>query len=255
VGTSVHSLEIPADRGAGRERGPYNRAMQSTRLGQAFATFPVTCGLLALIGAVFVVEVLAGGSENSVVLARLGANYSPLVIGHGQWWRLVTSTLLHIGLLHLVVNGWALWQLGRLSELTFGRSTTLALFVFTGVAGSFVTLATVKLSAGASGALFGLEGALVSFFLRHRDRLTPAGKSLLKQLLVWSAAMIVFSFAVPGIDVLGHLGGFGGGLAVGWAIRPRVTTESGQLARGAAAVAAFAIAASIAFAALTELPG
>ncbi|HWV37833.1 MAG TPA: rhomboid family intramembrane serine protease [Vulgatibacter sp.] len=228
--------------------------MQSTRIGKAFATFPVTCGLLALIGAVFVVEVLAGGSEDAQVLARLGANYAPLVIGHGQWWRLVTSTLMHIGLLHLLVNGWALWQLGRLSEITFGRATTLALFVFTGVAGSFVTLATVKLSAGASGALFGIEGALVAFFLRHRDRLTPAGANLLKQLLGWSMAMIVFSFLVPGIDVLGHLGGFGAGLAAGWRIRPRVSAESGQLARGAAAAAAFAIVVSIAFAMLTDLP-
>lgn len=225
-----------------------------SRLGQAFAAFPVTCGLLTLIGAVFVAETLAGGSENSMVLARLGANFSPLVLGHGQWWRLVTSILLHIGLVHLLVNGWALWQLGRLSEITFGRATTLALFVFTGVAGSFVTLATVKLSAGASGALFGLEGALVSFFLRHRDRLTPAGKNLLRQLLVWSGLMVVFSFAVPGIDVLGHLGGFGAGLAVGWAIPPRITEESGQLAKGAAALAAVAIVASLALALISDLP-
>lgn len=229
--------------------------MESSRLRSAFSAFPVTSGLLALIAAVFAVEVLAGGSENPLVLARLGANYAPLVVGHGQWWRLVTSTLLHIGILHLAANGWALWQLGRLSEITFGRATTLALFVFTGITGSVVTLATVKLSAGASGALFGLEGALVAFFLRHRDRLTPAGRSLLKQLLIWSAAMIVFSFAVPGIDVLGHLGGFAGGLAVGWALRPRMAEGEGAMAKGAAAVATIAIVASLACAFLIDLPG
>lgn len=183
-------------------------------------TFPVSLGLLILIGLAFLAEEAAGGSQQVAVLVGLGANYPPLVLQEGQWWRLLTSTLLHIGALHLLVNGWALWQLGRLSEITFGSALTLFLFVFTGMTGSGLTLLQEKVSAGASGALFGLEGALVSFFLRHRERLTPAGKQILSQLLVWSAGMMVFSFVVPGIDWLGHLGGFAGGLLVGWLLPP-----------------------------------
>ncbi len=209
--------------------------------------FPATVGILALLVMIFVLEELAGGSQNNLVLARLGANFPPFVIEGGQWWRLVTSTLLHIGLLHLAMNGWALWQLGRLSEITFGAGATLALFVFTGITGSLLTLITVKLSAGASGALFGLEGALVAFFLRHRDRLTPDGRGLLKQLLVWSAFMMVFSLAVPGIDWLGHLGGFAGGLSVGWMLKPRHQVN-GSIAAAAGALAVAIVAASIAFA-------
>lgn len=198
--------------------------------------FPDTIGLLILIGLAFLVEEAAGGSQTTRVLLRLGANYPPFVLQEGQWWRLLTSTILHIGLIHLAVNGWALWQLGRLSELTFGSALTLALFVFTGATGSLLTLLQEKVSAGASGALFGLEGALVAFFLRHRDRLTPAGKQILGQLLLWSAFMIVFSFSVPGIDWLGHLGGFFGGLAVGWALPPQARER--RWPRGAAGVAA-----------------
>lgn len=207
-------------------------------------TYPATVGLLVVIGLVFLLEEAAGGSQQIDVLLALGANYPPYVLEEGQWWRLLTSTLMHIGLVHLLVNGWALWQLGRLAELTFGSALTLALFVFTGLTGSGLTLLQEKVSAGASGALFGLEGALVAFFLRHRSRLTPAGKQILRQLLVWSVGVMVLSFVAPGIDWLGHLGGFLGGLAVGWALPPaprrgRWTTAVAMLALGLLALAVF----------------
>lgn len=186
----------------------------------SLALFPVTFGILALIVAAFVAETVAGGSQDGRVLLHLGANFPPYILEQGEWWRMLTSALLHIGLLHLAVNGWALWQLGRLSELTFGSERTLIVFVFTALTASLFTLLTIKISAGASGALFGLEGALVVFFLRHRDRLTPAGKHLLGQLLLWTAIMFVFSFTAPGIDWLAHLGGFVGGAAIGAILRP-----------------------------------
>src|SRR5690606_15703910 len=107
-------------------------------------SFPTTVGLLVLIGAAFLLEEAAGGSQRVPVLIGLGANYPPLVIQEGEWWRLLTSTLLHIGLLHLLVNSWALWQLGRLSEITFGSALTLFLFVFTGLTGSGLTLIQEK---------------------------------------------------------------------------------------------------------------
>lgn len=203
----------------------------------SFAAFPVTSGILLLIVLTFGVEVLAGGTDDAQVLLRLGANFPPYILELGQWWRLLTSALIHIGLLHLAVNAWALWQLGRLSEMSFGPHLTLVLFVFTALTGSALTLLTVKISAGASGALFGLEGALVAFFLRHRERLTHAGKQLLGQLLLWSALMLVFSFSAPGIDWLAHVGGFAGGLLVGWALPPRGIRPVGSGQRAAAGLA------------------
>lgn len=217
---------------------------------QTLRTFPASAGLLALIAAVFVIELLVGVLDDARGLVALGANYTPLILEGGQWWRLVTSTILHVNFMHLAMNGWALWQLGRLSELTFGSQWTLALFVFTGITGSALSILSPSVSAGASGALFGLEGALVAFFLRHRDRLTPAGKALLKQLLIWSAFMFVFSFVVPSIDWLGHLGGFLGGIAVGWLLPPKSARPIGVGARLAAGVAAIVLVVSIVEAAL-----
>lgn len=219
--------------------------MRPTENRPALEVFPVTIGLLGLVAAVFLAEVLRGGSTDTLTLLRLGANYPPLVL-EGQWYRLVTATLLHIGPIHLLMNGWALWVLGRLSEVTFGSRTTLALFVFTGVCGSALTLLSAKVSAGASGALFGIEGALVAFFLRHRERLTPAGRALLGQLGAWTAFMLAYTFLVPGIDWLGHLGGLLSGFAVGWLLRPWRGGPPGAFARAASVAAMLAIVGAIA---------
>lgn len=226
------------------------------------SAFPATSGLLGLILLMFVLELLLGGSTNPAVLVRLGANYAPLVMA-GEIWRLLAAAVLHVGPLHLFMNGLALWQLGRFCEVTFGSAVTLALFVFTAITGSLLAVGLVqasgaleaatglplemrpRISAGASGALFGLEGALVAFFLRHRERLTRAGVALLRQLLFWSVGMMVFSFVVPGIDWMAHLGGLAGGLAVGWAL-PRRTAVTPPLARVAALVSALLLAMALA---------
>lgn len=210
---------------------------------RTFGRFPTTGGILVLLVIVYLVEELRGGSTETAVLLQMGANFPPLVFA-GEWWRLLTSVVLHIGILHLAMNGWALWQLGRLAEISFGGPATLALFVFTGIAGSLLTLLQVKVSAGASGAIFGIEGALLSYFFRHRERLTPTGKALLKQLLVWSGFMVVYSFAVPGIDLLGHLGGFAAGLAVGWALEPWRGGKPGPIGWTATALSILLLAAA-----------
>lgn len=214
----------------------------------------MTAGILVLLVLVFLVEELRGGSTETAVLLKMGANFPPLVLA-GDWWRLLTSVVLHIGILHLAMNGWALWQLGRLAEISFGGPATLALFVFTGIAGSLLTLLQVKVSAGASGAIFGIEGALLSYFFRHRERLTSTGKALLKQLLIWSGFMVVYSFAVPGIDLLGHLGGFISGLAVGWALKPWRGGRPGWFGLTAASVSVVLLIAAGAGAARGSLLG
>jgi rhomboid protease GluP len=227
--------------GTGRALASLPLPILGTAMSKLLASFrsaPTTHGLLVLLGAMYlagpVVDALVGGDR---VLLVLGANAGPLVIEYGQWWRPLTAALLHAGLLHLLMNGWALLQLGRLCEWTFGSATTLALFVFTALTGSALSLFNEAFSVGASGAIFGLEGGLVSFFLRHRDRLTPAGVSLLKQLLAWSFFMLVFGFVTPNIDWRGHLGGLVGGLAVGWVLPAHRGRES-RGARMAAVVAA-----------------
>jgi rhomboid protease GluP len=183
---------------------------------------PVTLLLLVAIGAVFVLETVRGGSENPEVLIALGANHPELVLNQGEWWRLVTSMFLHIGIAHLLLNGWALFQIGAIVETWMGSTRLLIVYFVSGVAGSLASiLFTRSLSAGASGAIFGLLGVLISFLLRRRDMLTPGAKSLLGQLVMWAGINVVFGFINPGIDNSAHLGGFAAGLLLGLILRER----------------------------------
>jgi rhomboid protease GluP len=183
---------------------------------------PVTLFLLIAIGLVFVLETVRGGSTNPEVLVALGANHPALVLAEGEWWRLVASMFLHIGFAHLLLNGWALFQLGALVETLLGSLRLLIVYFVSGIAGSLASIFfTQQLSAGASGAIFGLLGVLISFLLRRRDMLTPAAKSLLGQLVLWAGINVVFGFINPGIDNSAHLGGFAAGFLLGFILRER----------------------------------
>lgn len=166
-----------------------------------------------------------GGSTDQRVLAALGANVWPI---QGEYWRLVASMFLHIGVLHLLVNAWALFQLGGLFEIWLGHWRTALVFFATGIAGSLASLAfTLRpsegagLSAGASGAIFGILGALIAFLFRRREHLTSQAKGLLSQLLFWAGLNVFFGFTVPGIDNAAHLGGCAAGLLLGAVFQDR----------------------------------
>ncbi|HEX2254702.1 MAG TPA: rhomboid family intramembrane serine protease [Thermoanaerobaculia bacterium] len=184
---------------------------------------PLTGVLLAAIVLVFVLETLAGGSTNQAVLLQLGANRWPL---DGAWWRLLASMFLHIGVVHLVVNAWALYQLCGLFEVWLGSARLAVVYFVSGLTGSFASLVftlegTQRVSAGASGAIFGVLGALVTFLALRRDRLRPQARSLLFQLLFWAGLNVVLGFSAPGIDNGAHLGGFAAGLVLGAVVAPR----------------------------------
>lgn len=181
---------------------------------------PATTTLLVAIGLVFVAETLLGGSTRTDVLVFLGANVPDLVAA-GQWWRLVASMFLHIGIAHVLLNGYALYQLGGLFESLVGSRWFLAVYFAAGIGGSLASLVFTRgISAGASGAIFGLLGALMGFLVKRHDRLRPAARSLLMQLAFWAAINIFFGFTVQGIDNAAHLGGLGVGLLAGLAVRP-----------------------------------
>lgn len=188
-----------------------------------FRETPVTILLLLSIAVTFLLETWAGGSTNSQVLYALGASEPNAVLVQGEWWRLVSSMFLHIGFAHVLLNGWALYQLGSLCEHAFGSSRMLMVYFLTGVAGSAASLwwRTEGLSAGASGAIFGLLGAMIAFLLRRRDRLNPFAKSLLSQLVVWAGINVFFGFSVQAIDNAAHLGGCAAGLLMGLLLRGR----------------------------------
>jgi rhomboid protease GluP len=180
---------------------------------------PATTALLVAILAGFGLEVFTGGVTGT--LGEAGANYAPAVV-QGQYWRLVTSMFLHGGILHLALNGWALYQLGGLFEIWLGSSRLLAVYFLSGIAGSIASvLWTEGPSVGASGAIFGLLGALIAFLLRRHQALTPGAKSLLMQLVMWAVINVFFGFSTPGIDNAAHLGGCAAGLLLGLVLRER----------------------------------
>lgn len=181
----------------------------------------VTYVLLAVNVLVWLAMTVAGGSMNTEVLIRFGAKVNPL-IADGQVWRLLTSMFLHIGLMHLFFNSYALFVFGTQVERLYGGGRFLAIYLLAGLWGSMVSFAFgPSLSAGASGAIFGLLGTMLAFFRRHRERLGDWGRQRLLNL--WGIAVfnLVLGFTVPSIDNLAHLGGLLSGAALGWTLAPQ----------------------------------
>lgn len=178
---------------------------------------PVTTLILIFIAIGFALQAVTGGEAG--LITQAGANYGPAVAA-GQYWRLVTSMFLHGGIAHLLLNGYALFQLGALFEAWLGSIRLLITYFLTGIAGSIASILwTDAPSVGASGAIFGLLGALIAFLLRRREHLTAGAKSLMMQLVAWAAINVFFGFSVPGIDNAAHLGGCAAGFLLGLILR------------------------------------
>src|ERR1700675_1767725 len=146
---------------------------------------PFTLAIVGLNVLVFAAMVATGVpvvEPNSLHLLKWGANYAPLALD-GQPWRIFTSNYVHIGIVHLAVNMWSLWMVGRLAERIFGGWTYLLVYTATGLAGSLASLLwhPMGVSAGASGAIFGLVDALIgALYLGKLPFPKPVLQSLLK---------------------------------------------------------------------------
>jgi rhomboid protease GluP len=189
----------------------------------------VTWILLGVIVVVFLVETAAGGSTETDVLVRLGAKVTPL-IASGEYWRLLTSMFLHIGLVHLAFNGYALIVIGTELERLLGWGRFLTIYLLSGLFGSLASYAlSSSLSAGASGAIFGVIGALAAFFLRHRQQLGRWGQRRLANIAFLLVINLFFGFTRPGIDNLAHLGGLVSGFFLGWVLVPHYQLDPVEL--------------------------
>jgi rhomboid protease GluP len=198
----------------------------------------VTIALITLCSLVFVGMVLSGVSiisPRNLQLWQWGANFGYYTV-RGQWWRLITSAFVHIGLLHLLFNMWCLWRLGFLAELIFGRGKYLAIYLVCAVVSAMASIAwrPMAASAGASGAIFGIAGALLATFYFRKLPLPPsAARPMLRSLVTFAIVNLAFGSLVPGIDNAAHVGGFACGLVIGAVLpkrQPRVpfTVTSGD---------------------------
>jgi membrane associated rhomboid family serine protease len=190
-------------------------------------------------------------------LLSWGANFGPLTV-NGQWWRLFTALFVHFNLLHILLNMWALWNVGRLSERLFGHGTLLFLYVAAGIFASLTSIAwdPSLSSVGASGAIFGVFGALLAFLSRQRHQIP---QSIVRKHWVSTAAFVLFNLISgaiqPGIDNAAHVGGLLSGFVLGFLLaRPldRQIREQFPITQSLAATAFIAV---VSLAAIRQVEG
>ncbi len=192
---------------------------------QLLKTAPVTTLLLVSFIGLFIMQVLTGVDANNPsteALIKWGANALPFTMDN-EPWRLVSSAFLHIGLMHLLFNGFAMYFFGQIAEPMFGSAKFLALLLLAAIGGNllnnYVTWQGIVdgtgqagLSAGASGGIMGIGAALLIAAL---FKISVNGMVLnLKSLIFIMGINLVYGFAVPGIDNAGHIGGAITGLII-----------------------------------------
>src|SRR5215475_3534683 len=190
----------------------------------------VTSVLLGLNVAVFGLMLAGGMHPMAPTIDRLiqwGANYGPKTT-NGEWWRMFTAMFLHIGVLHLLFNMVALWNVGSFMERILGSVGFVVLYLLSGLLGSVASVAwnPFVVSAGASGAIFGLYGGLLAFLVRHRAMQQASLAALRTNTLAFLGYNLVFGFIIQGIDMAAHLGGLAGGFICGCVLMPSPTFAS-----------------------------
>jgi membrane associated rhomboid family serine protease len=214
----------------------------------------VTKTLIAINVAVFLVNLAQGGSlgrtggelfeDGALIGYGIYPDGTPIGVGDGEWWRLITSAFLHGSIIHLGFNMLMLWWIGAPIEAAIGRGRFLMLYLVSGLAGSAGALLLSnpnQITVGASGAIFGLLGAALVF---ERQRNYILGGSALSIIVL----NLVLTFAIPNISIGGHVGGLAGGAAAGLALsrfgrghaiygRPGLIGVAGIAAVGVASIA------------------
>ncbi|HEX2235033.1 MAG TPA: rhomboid family intramembrane serine protease [Actinomycetota bacterium] len=196
------------------------------------ANAPVVLAIVVVNAAFFLAQRLDAG-----ITLRLGA--IPAAIAAGQWYRLLTPMLLHANILHIGLNMFVLWIYGPYVEQAFGRVRFLAVYVVSGFMGGALSFALGPcrtIGVGASGAIFGVVGALLVHLYNRRRSSFVAG--YLRDLVGFVVLNLLIGFVLPQIDYLAHLGGLAGGVALGVAYD---RAGSGALPAGAKAIATAAV--------------
>ena len=198
---------------------------------------PATYTLVAINCAVFLWMIAHHVSPSSPTpgqLLHFGANSTSLVLA-GQWYRLLTATFVHIGIIHLATNMWCLWNLGLLGEPLLGAYGLIATYVLTGIAGNLlsmfvnIVLGDDSVGAGASGAVFGIAGILIVLLSNRKLPIPwPELQRLRRSVIQFAVLNLIIGGAtvftnIIRIDNSAHVGGFLCGLALGVPLVPRMT--------------------------------
>jgi rhomboid protease GluP len=170
-------------------------------------------------------------SQNGVQLAW-GANFGPAT-QDGEWWRLGSAMFLHFGLLHLSLNMWALWDAGQWVERMYGHFRFVVIYFAAGLVGNLLSLVAHQghaVSGGASGAIFGIYGALLSYLWLERFRIQRGEfRWLFWAAVGFSVVSIILGLLIPGIDNAAHIGGLTTGLLTGVLLIKQDPSGAGKL--------------------------
>ena len=208
---------VLCDRCAGVATSRARRGMSTGTL----RDYPATTLLVGINVAVLLGMIATGGiggafsGQNPIV--AWGANISPYTLS-GDYWRLITAGFIHGSFMHIAFNMWALWSLGQLSEKLFGSSITFGVYMLTGVGGALLSsfVHPFQSEVGASGAIFGIAGAILSGIKFGNVSLSSWQKRSITSSLVFFAGFNLYiGAALPGIDNVCHIGGFITGLIFG----------------------------------------
>ncbi len=181
---------------------------------------PVVLALIVVNVAVFVLELLAGGSTNPVTLHRLGELDTSSVIFRHQYWRLLAALFLHYGPIHIFFNLFALLLLGPALERQIGGFFFAVCYLVSGIGSSIAIVLLTKLRllepvqlVGASGCVMGVVGTWTGFLLRHRH--APLARQRLRDIFVIVLLQLAFDLVTPRVSMSAHLGGLLSGFLLG----------------------------------------
>lgn len=220
---------------------------------------PVTLVLFVMNVAIYFALVRKGGVEDGYGLVRWGANFH-VAVRAGEWWRLATALFLHDpqGVLHLLFNMTTLYLFGRHVEPLLGSVRYAVFYLAAGIAGNALSLVMhhaplgTGLSIGASGAVFGLVGALIVTLVERRGEWPEHWRrALLVNLVVLSVLQVAFGLAIRRIDNWAHIGGAFGGALVALLIGPGGMLEERRVGRLATTVAAIGLGAVLVWAGIS----
>jgi len=180
--------------------------------------YPITSLFLTINILVFIWMTLMGGTNNPQVLVRYGAYYFHAIL-EGELYRLFTPIFIHIGWEHLLFNCFAILIFAPGLEIILGKARYILVYLGTGLVGFIATLffSSAVLSAGASGAIFGIYGMYAYLTRYRRDIMDRNSRQIIMPILLFG---VIGTFVFPGISITGHMGGLIAGYLMGfWLIR------------------------------------
>lgn len=186
--------------------------------------YPITYGIILLNVLAYLWSIVQSGDVVDIglrALVDMGALYGPVIVFNGEWWRLLSAMFLHGGMTHILMNMVSLYLIGRGMEHYFSRAAYITLYLFSGLLGGTASLYMhpTGVGIGASGAIFGVFGALGGYFLAHRAYIAAEeGKAIFKDFAVIIGLNFVLGLSVASIDMSAHIAGMFTGFVGGFLI-------------------------------------